>query len=509
MPFALLGFVLAAVLLAVLALAGRRLPGPGAADRAGWLDVPLALLLGLLVASLGAWWLGPQSLEGGAVTGADFQEYCASVASLRGEATHHYAMRSRFPALLPALLAEPLGVVDGLLISSLLGAGLLGAGLYGWGLALHGRLAGLCAALLALALPPLALAGRVASFYPLITGLLVAASAAAALALRSRRPAALLLGGVGVALALLADGIGLIWALPCLALVLAAALRAPRSRWPLRLALVLLPVLLSWGVGRWSYAPTHPLELQLAIMVRTNQGGGPGAPIEAGSGGYRWGWSNPLAVPSTLWRVARSSGQAGEQLRHVEQVSEARGRHVAPWLPLLAAAVIPAALALRRRPWRLAALVVGCLPFAAMFQRAASMETNLRFLLLSMPFVPLLLGLALAWSLEGPLPTRDGPAPAAEGVRWHGLWRPLVAVLLLAISLLGPGWTPLSPRWASHQPFRAVNDLATAVSYARTGQQRPNPVLEPCIQALRQDAEKGISAESRLFGELIGPPHPP
>ncbi len=464
----------------------------------------------LAVAALGAWWLGPSSLDGGVVTGADFQEYCASVASLRGdEPAHHYAMRSRFPALLPALLAHPLGVVDGLLLSSLLGAALLGAGLYAWGLALHGRLAGLCAALLALALPPLALAPRVAGFYPLIAGLLVAATAAAALALRARRPALLLLGGVGVALALLADGIGLIWALPCLALVLVAALRAPRARWPLRLALVLLPVLLSWGVGRWAYAPTHPLELQLAIMVRTNQGGGPGAPPEVAPGGYRWGWSNPLAVPATLWRVAGASGRAGEQLQHGPANREARGRHVAPWLPLLAAALVPAVLALRRHPWRIAALALGCAPFAAMLQRAASMETNLRFLLLCAPFIALALGLALAWALEGPAPPEGEPAPRRGAAGWSGLLRPALALLLLGLLIGGPGWTPLSPRWRQHEPFRAVNDLATAVIFARTGQRRPNPVLEPCIQALQRDAAAGVPEASRLYGALLSPPQRP
>jgi hypothetical protein len=502
---ALYSSLVAIALLGLLALAGRWLPGPrGRVLPLGWLDLGLALGLGMLAAVLAAWTIGPQSLAGGVVTGADFQEYCATVASIRGDgAEHYYAMRSRGPAVLPGLLAGPLGVVDGLGLASLLGSGLLAAGLFAWGRVLHGRLAGACAALLGLGLPPLALAPRLLSFYPLIAALLVLAVATAAWALRSRGLVALALGGCGVGLALLADGIGLIWALPCLVVVVVAATRAPLGRVPLRLGVVLLPIVLSFAVGRWAYAPTHPLELQLSIMVRTNAPAPSMGPPTEAPAGYRWGWSNPLAVPATLWRVWDASRAAGDRLQHQQGVQQARAQHVAPWLPLLAVALMPVGLALRRRPWMLLALGLGCLPFVAMLQRAASMETNQRFLLLSLPFVPLLLGLALAWALEGPAGQEQ---PVASEPAWTRATRPGLAVALLALLILGPGLTPLSPRWGGHQPFAAVNDAATAVIFARTGQQRPNPVLETCVQALQRDAEGGVPAASRLYGDLSPQP---
>jgi hypothetical protein len=481
-----------------LALLAVRLPGRGRGlgSLDGW-DALYALVCGLIVALVAAFGAGPLALEGGAVTGADFQEYCATVASVRGDPLDwHYAMRSRFPALVPGLLAGPFGVLDGLVLGSLLGSALLGASLYLWGRGLHGRVAGCAAAALSLGLPALALAGRMLSFYPLIAGLLALATALATLAFSQRRPWALLLGGIGVGLALLADSVGLLWALPLLLLVVIAALWAPRKRWPLRLALVLLPVALSFGVGRWAYAHSHSLELQLAIMVRANLP--TQQAIEAEEGGYRWGWSNPLAVPATLLRVARRSGGAGERIERRDPSPHERDP-VAPWLPLAAAGAVAAMVALRRRPGLILALGLGCLPWAAMLQRAASMEPSLRFLLLSMPFVPLVLGVGLAGALVG---AHAGPDLEAEPVSLPGMTlRPVLAAVVVGL-LLGLGFSPLSPRWEGHKRWQAVNDGPAAQRYARRGIDRPHPANEGCIEAMRLDVERGVPEGSQVYGGL-------
>ncbi len=499
----LCSFLATVALLAVLAVASRKLPGSGRAPATlGWTDLALLLGSGLVTAVLGAWLMAPIALEDGVVTGADFQEYCASVASLRGDGlSHWYAMRSKAPGLVPALMARPLGLVDGLVSSALLGSAVLGMALFAWGRAIHGRLAGLAAVVLALAFPPLVLAGRVLSFYPQIAAWFVVAAATAAAAMRWRTRLALVLGGCGVGLALLADGIGLVWALPCGLVVLVAALRAPRRSWPARLAVVLLPVVLSWFVGRWANAETHPLELQLGIMVRTHQTDG-AEPVQLQDTGYRWGWSNPIGVPGTLLRIWSSSGDAGRQLQDREPVLEARERRVAPWLPLLWAALVPTVLALRRRPWLLFALLLGCLPFVGMLHRAATMETNLRFLLLALPFAPVLLALALACALEGARPEPRQASAEQPSPVWARALRPAIALSLSCFLLAGPGWTPLSFRSSGRPPFRAVNDAGTAVDFAITGQRRPNPVLEPCIQGLQADHTRGVPTESRFYGNL-------
>ncbi len=492
-----------------LALARGRLPGRSFVPAPlGWPDLALLLGSALVTAIVGAWLVGPRFLEGGVVTGADFQEYCASVASLRGDASEHwYPMRSKLAGLPAALLARPLGVVDGLGAAALVGSGLLGAGLFGWGRAAHGRLAGLLAVAFGLALPALALAGRLLSFYPVIVGLLAVASASAVAAMRWRSLPALALGGTGLGLALLADGIGLVWAFPLAAVVVAAALRASPRRWPVRLTSVLLPLVLSWFVGRWANAATHPLELQLGIMVSTNQA----QQVERsslGAAGFRWGHGNPLAAPATVLRVWRASDRAGKQLQAQGGVSQARQHRVAPLLPWVAAVLLPFAWGARRRPWLLAACGLACTPYAVMLHRAATMETNLRFLLVALPFVPVILALALAWSCLGPLPRQGDEAEPAAGARWAPIACSLAAGALAVFVLLGPGWGPLSLRWAGHHPFVAVNDATSAVHFAVTGERRPNPVLEPCIDGLRADHARGLPAESRLYGSLELPRDP-
>ncbi len=492
--------------LLALALLASRLPaarGPG--SRSALVELGIAAAAGLATAVACGWWLGPEALQGGAVTGADFQEYCASVASLRPDGDPHwYPMRSRLAGLLPGLLSRRLGVLDGLAASALLGSAGLGASLYLWGLALHGRLAGLAAVAFSWAVPSLALAGRLLSFYPLITALLVASAAAAAMALRRRSGLALLGGACAAGLALLADGIGLIWALPCCLLLLLAALRAPRRRWPLRLALLLVPLLLAWLGGRAAFRDSHPLELQLSVMTATRPGQ-PGQQASTGpQQGYRPGWSNPFSAPLSLLRVATASGRVGQQLQQHDELSRQRDLRVLPWLAVLLAAGPLACLSLRRRPWLLLALLCSCLPFLAMLQRAARLEPSQRFLLLALPVVPLLLGLALAWSLLGPLPAQPErqDVPGAGGR--SGWLRPALGLALVMALVSGLVPTPLSPGWPAREPFAAVPDAAAALDHAAGRAPAPNPSVAACQAALRADLAAGHPHQSRFFGPLRG-----
>lgn len=483
------------LLLAPLLL--RLVPGRPLDERWSWrIDPPLALLVGVVAAAT-CWRLGLFHVRAG-FSVADFPEHCTTTAAGIREQWDHWTRNRTVIVGLPAVLAgRRVGIIDGLVAGSVVGTVLTGAGLYLWGRALHGRLAGVAAALLLGTAAPLAMMPRTLSFYPMIAGLLVLASALTAVAVRWRgSAAALALGGAGVGLALLTDVRGFIWALALLPAVVGVALLAHPRRWPLRLAAVLLPLWLSFQLGPKVTTPDHtPLEVQSNFVRMLQERGDP---VGARYGrwepksGFVWGRTPLSELPETvrtiLWyrkvAASRTLLEPDEAQRVAEQVQ--------PWWPVMGGAALLALVGLRRRPLLVLGALATVAPFFAAYQGAAGIQrAHLRFLTSAMPFLPLLLGLAVATIACGALPRRQppprgGPPPARRRVPW----RLLAAAVLLELIALGavPTWlSPIAPwrRTLLHEDGGLVRLWGETISG------RPSPSSQPCTSQLSQDLDAG------------------
>ncbi len=494
------------ILLALPLVLLRRAPGgaPGS-DRWDWrIDPALAAACGIGLGLLWGFWLARFHLLGEVLTAADYQAYCASISALREpDVGYWYPMRSMAAGWLPGLLARGLGILDGLAAGALLSGMVLASSLYLWGRALHGRLAGIAAAICASAASPLVLTTHHASFYPEIAAGLAAGAAGAALAVRYRRIWAISAGGIGVGLALLVDTRGLIWALPFLGLVTAAALVAPRRQIPLRLTALLLPLVAAWLLGGPAYAPTAPLEVQLATSANDTAGGGAVLPEDREAGGYRFGHSNPLTIPSSLVTLWQASRRVSDDLasREVGRRNERqRQEQVVPWLAVGWTCLVLAVVALRRRPWLLAGLLVTCLPFAVSLRGTTGWEVTVRYLALAFPIFPLLMGIGAATLAQGQLARTDpeGPSGARAWLR-AGIRTAGAGALLLALVVgLPPSW--LSPAAPWRTPWESTPEALQSSRYAATGVDRPGVPINPvCIDGLQDDLERGIGPESALY----------
>ncbi len=487
-------------------------------------DVALALVCSIGVATVGSFWLARFHLAGGSLTGADFQQYCGSVAWLRGDGTEHwYFMRSTTSGLLPALLARKLGVLDGLAWASLLSLSITVLAVYTWARVLMDRLAAVAAAMLVASVAPLVLSSRFLSFYPEIMAGLTLAAAASALAVRVGGRWGALLAGCSSALAFLVDGRGLAWGLAYLVLALSlvffgnggsAGGKKTGEKW-IRLSLVLLPIVVSWFAGGPANQRTWTLESQVALMIRTNSPdpGASWAPEPgrwAGKDGYRWGHGNPLNIPATVVDLAIMTAQSSSHLSE-GQSSVTRSQQVWPWTWPGVVGLALVLWGLRRKPMLLSTWLVTIAPFSLYTWQAARMEPSLRFLALAFPVIPLTLGMGISVLLKGEPLKRPGshrekdrteqPAPAPQ----HASAAPIslrggLALLLLLLMIQGviPGF--LSPAAPWRVPFVAVNEGLEAVMAVRDGTGNfKSPPVGACLAALQKDLDSGIPARSRVY----------
>lgn len=468
-------------------------------------DLPVAAALGGALALLCLYHQAEFHLPGGLLAD-DFVQYCATVGALGSDLARDSPAeisRSAPAALLATVLAGPLGIIDGLLWSSVLSLAALVAVLYLWAVALHGRVAGVAAALLVIGVGPLVLASRTLTFYPVMAAATAAGAFLVTLAVLRPTLTRLAAGGAGIGLVLSVDQLGIGWGLPFLFVLLAAAAAGER-----RLAgfgAIVGALALSWVGARALPPPRLPVQGEMLVEtldVRlghhlgwhlSNTGSAPQrgqatldspssvAHLQRLSGwqdGHLWGHAAPWAIVRTVQRVAplaiEGMGVADTSLSEGRSLTDLGGRVTQPWTVALPLLLVGAGLALRRRPRVAAALFVLLLPFAAWMliarglaiQRAdAGQLAELRALApvlgladtdgvllivkpkFFMPAVvplPLLAGLAVGWLAEG------GVA-RPQTWSWRALLRPAAVAGLLLAALLGAVPNLLSPlatwRW--------------------------------------------------------------
>jgi len=542
------------LVLLVLALLLRLLP-LRADPREPWstpVDLGLALGLGAATAAAKAWYLALFAMTDGTDV-FDLPDVCMTVEALLSWDLPS-VVRQPVAALLPAALYYPLGLFDGVAAGSLISAAALGAALYLWGRALFGRAAGVAAAVFSCAINPLVVMTRQMTFYPESVAAFGLCAAGAAAALRWRNLPALGLAGAGIGLALAAEHSGLIFALIPSGLALAVALRAPRRRVPLRLAVLLAPILLSWIGARLVTPPgMRSFEDKVATYTVDNVGHPLTNPfavknLDDGSllmtlrrwvyprdlfrhnrfeprQGYHWGRSGPLGMARALATVALlSREEPTDEVRSIAEgrwdTSKNRAGLFSPWVPVALACLALTVLALWRRWWELAGLLAMLAPFAALLAHTTSNQVISKTLMAPMMPIPVVLGVAwAALALRGPngrllpaplrrLVPKPGASTEAATTRppkalCAAAWLLPGAVAALLVLGVVPGWLAPNAPWriraASDSDFYNVQAFGAAKGLGLPPPVTSKPKRESCETLFAADAKRGIPSISRLY----------
>ena len=516
------------LLLLAVALGLRLLPLR--VDRAApWrtsVDLSLALAVGLLTAVVKAWWLAPYAMTDGTDT-SDLPDICLTVEALRNLDIIS-VQRQPMAAVLPTLLSYPLGFFDGVAGGALASAAGLGAALYLWARILHSRAAGVAAAVFSCSFSCYVVMPRYMTFYPECIAAYALCAAAVAATLRWRNLVTLGLAGAASGLALSVDHQGLLYVLVPLAVSLVVAAWAPVRRVPLRLAVLLAPVLLSWVVARL-ITPVNMPTLEDKAMVFTADNVGhtiihPTADVNGrhdddlitklrrwayprpvtGSPelerlGYNWGRTSPLGVARALITLALLTQE--EPTAEVLSIKDfrwslqrMRASQVTPWIPVALVSLLLAGLALRRRPWELVGLVVMLVPFAVLLRTVATTQVFPKYLMAPMLPVPVLMGVAWACLAHHPLREKK-PGELAQKLA------PILAPLL-AVGLIGLMVTGVVPTWLGPDTPRrekTATDAGFYKVYVRDPTFSSSPHLKACHRLFLLDQARGVPQQSRLY----------
>lgn len=493
--------VWASVPLAVVAVVARRFSGRLDVDAPFCVrrDLGLALVGGLCFALLSLFVMFPHFVHGAPVTGADFHDYCSCIGASRGDHSVGWrTSRSVAAGIVPAVLARPLGVIDGLLAGSFVSQWVTGAGIMLWARALHSRLAGVAAITMACSVAPVVVMSRDVSFYPEVVAVCVMAAALSVLALRFRSMGLLFAAGVAVGLVLLIDVRGLVWAPPFLVVSSLAVIQ--KRRWPkmtLAACVLLAPLVVSYLAGPSVFLTGVPsLERQMESMVDDTMkalGTPTEWPEERPDLGTVWGRTSLLDFPSSMLRLQAARAVVPDTVRaHPENV-QARGFHILPWLPLYLWALGIALWGLRRRPWLIAGLLVPAVPFLMTIYSSGWYLFRPRFLSSGMPIVPVMLGVALAIVIAGALSRED-----LKTRQPFSMTLPVTVAMMMPLVL---GWVPswFSPSADWRAPIFADNNPVDAIK-AALGDPDQGPRATPvCSQVLQADFGRGIQPGSRIL----------
>jgi hypothetical protein len=490
-------------------------------ESSGWtwrLDLPILLAVVGLSSLLQIAWLARFQLADFAWPTSDFGDYCMAVGAVAQDRMDAFPnWRPVTPALLPAALVPSRGVLGALATTARVSAVVSTLGVYLWARGLHGRLAGVAAALLMGAVYPLLYMTKMVSFYPQATAVYTLMMGLLAMTLRTRHWSLFLATGLSIGLCQLMGLRGLLWALPALGLGLAVAVWPPWPQVPLRLALLLLPIWGSFELGPYAYPPrARSLESQLDVTKILRDGGIEVSRPQRASTSYIWGRTPLTGIPGTLKTLSQEGSFIPEDARESDQLVQARAQHVQPWLWPLGGALLAVLWGLRRRPDLLLVTLGSCLPFAVSLAGAAKLQAwHLRFVAQSCTFIPLLLGMGFA-SLAGQEPeplwgerTERGPW-GREAWAWAAAPCALLLLWVLGMlpSFLGPqaSWKPSLQEHPS-----GARTLACTVLQARG--QSPSRcsnllIHDTCVGYLAEDAELDRDPVARQIADqaALSPP---
>ena len=497
------------------------------------LDLGIALGLGALTMALKAWVLVPDMWQD-EVTGSDVPGVCAIVSFLV-DGTPELLRRPGFGALPAALLTPALGMRDAIFANSMIFPALQGAAIYVWARALFNREAGVAAVMLSCAVAQLATMPRVFSFFPSSAGLYTMAAAATAVALRWPGKVSLAIAGAGLGMALLADHPGLIYATPMLALCLVLCrVKGRRRETGKRLAALLLPICLSWGVGHiLTPLSLASFEDKMSIYIGTYEAKGESRPKEVPRSrwlkrwalnldvdqdmdkptpGYRWGHSGPLQITKTLTALsvlALEDRPPSQDESFIEESAVIREGLLEPWLPafLLGLGVcLVAGLRRARTRWRLLGAAFIFLPFGALLYSHLKTELYLRFMLAPLAALPVLLGVALAVLIQ----RSERRAWLARFRRLSEGARLLLVVGSAALLILGivPSWLSQEAPWRGTE-IKINHDIKwiQRVALHRLREPKyPLPLTDQngeCVDPFLADFKRGIPRKSRLYPDAF------
>ncbi len=450
-------------------------------------DIGISLVVGLVFAVLSAWVIAPDLfVSKWLYLAPNLGDYCEVLGlwdvqdvpqaeigeSGPGVLDFRQPGRRTMTASLPAkVFLGPLGIIDGLAAGALLGSWILGASLYLWGAALAGRLAGVFTVAAALATGDLCLLARHFTFYPTIISSFAATAALTAITARAKnhRGSWFLIAGLGIGFSLLVDVRGIIWVALCIPLLVITALKTTGWRRKLLgLGLLFLPVCASFQAGEWNNGGLLPMSLEEQVDVRPlrfTQGleDSEFSPQHSYQDGFSWGNSSLKSLPNTFRFLAEQI-----QMELPQKIVDSRPvetqiyyQRVQQWEVISIVGLLIVVTGLRKDRWGLLILVVTGAPYvAAQLGIRTHHEFRVRFLLQTLPFTSVIIGVAMSYCLAlavrclgflgtGPLARLQMHLP-----RETVLWRRSGAAVAILMVINSAGWIPgpLSPTAAWRGP---------------------------------------------------------
>jgi len=382
---------------------------------------------------------------------------------------------------------------------------------------------------------------RYLTFYPEAIAAYALCAAAVAAAVRWRTRATLGLAGGGVALALAADHMGLVYAVVPLIVALVVAFKPPRDRkdatervagrarpalkrWRrvlIRIGIFAAPVLLSWIVARLVTPGTmNTLEDKAIMFTQDNvghdfllKGTSPKKVAEPWHRdllrklvdrtpgrqrrGYNWGRSGPVGMARGLLTLALLSqekppGDVPQGDHQRATLAGGKASQITPWVPVALLALALTCVALWRRRWELVALLAVLAPFAVLLKAVSETQVFPKYLMAPMAPIPVLLG--VAWVT---LANRAREKKQEKKSGWP-VWAAAPAVHLVVVGALVfglvPSWIAPGGSWR----MKHATDDGFYRLYRANARTNLRPKT-PCKRQFLQDNANGHPLAGRLY----------